>query len=243
MLLAGEYHSVNLEGLPGNREFHACLMRSGESTYAYRPDLVLEVDFEPPSDAAAAWRAALAASALATSRIATATKAAAADATALTLPASGVASPPPQPPPTPPPSPSPSPPPRPPSPPSPPPSPPHYPSPNSPPPTRQNYRVFVGYGGVLSVMVIASALLPLTYLRRGTPRQKDVTRVIEETPSPEEAVAGHKATLPPRRPRTYCHRSHSSSRPWSRCPWGWRVAAGQAERSARRKEERQSLLG
>ena len=183
-------HSIRLEGLPTNSDFHACVKKVAESTYSYRPDLVMHLQYEPPSLPPPP-----------------------ADPptppppqTPPRLPPSPVpppqAPPPsPRPPPTPPPEPPgsppaspppplPSPPPRPPSPPSPPPSPPYRPPPSPPPPFRANLRVVLSYGSIFSVFMLGSLLLVFSYLRRGiVVRQKDVTRIVDETPPPPDALA------------------------------------------------------
>jgi len=174
VLDAGIMHSIRLEGVVGNVEFHACVKLSGTAIFNYRPDLVAFTNFEPPSA---------------------------------------------------------------PPPPSPPPSPPHSPPPDPPPPIRHNVRQYFSYGSTMAVLILAVGLMASVYLRRGIElEQKDVERVIKETPVEEEIARG-----PYNEPQGVTVQPALVSVPLGRDGWGGSDA--RANRSVRKRDERQSLLG
>ena len=236
---AAMFHSVRLEGSSSNHQFHACIKKVADTIYSYRNDLVLETSFEPPSAPPPPLSPPHSPSPSSPPQVPPPPKPPPQTPPPSPHPPPGSPPAPPASPPAPPPSPSPSPPPRPPSPPSPPPSPPRLPPPLPPPPVLQNYRVFVGYGSILSVLVIASVLMPLTYLRRGIVlKQKDVIRVIEETPAPDEAVY---PGLPPEAPDEPPPLFQPALVSVPLGAGGWKQS--RATSDSRRKDERKSLLG
>lgn len=222
-------HSIRLEGLPTGSDFHACIKKLGQSVYNYRPDLVMHLQYEPPSLPPPPVDPPSPPPPRTPPMLPPSPKP-----PPQTPPPSP--RPPPSPPPDPPggppgtpPPPPPSRPPRPPSPPSPPPSPPHPPPPSPPPPFQANLRVFFSYGSVLSVTVLGTALLTFSYLRRGiVVRQKDLSRIIQENPLPD---GGSNVEEPPEDPVIFK-------------PALTPVLLGKKAGSwAERKQEKASLLG
>jgi len=89
----------------------------------------------------------------------------------------------------------------------------------------------------MAVLILAVGLMASVYLRRGIElEQKDVERVIKETPVEEEIARG-----PYNEPQGVTVQPALVSVPLGRDGWGGSDA--RANRSVRKRDERQSLLG
>lgn len=173
---ASVMHSIRLEGLVGNVEFHACIKKSGTTTYNYRPDLVIFIGFEPPSAPPPPLEPPPPSAPPHSPPSPRVPPSPPPPSPPPPPPPPGGPPPPPGKPPGPPPPNAPPPPPRPPSPPSPPPSPPKYPSPKAPVAAQYNVRHYVAYVSLFAVVLLPVVMSGIYLQRAGTLKNSILNR-------------------------------------------------------------------